>query len=331
MEELKEPKKVFSRLGFCYIAGTAVMYILQLAAGILLQKYQPAWADSMGFTLLLSGFTVYVCSMPLIVLLTRGMKKDTIERHKMTWWQFVLALIICYSLVYASNMIGVFITTYIGLFKGSSVENNLVGFVTEGNMLINFLLMVVVAPIVEEYVFRKVIVDRTVRYGQGIAIAASGLMFGLFHGNLNQFAYAVVLGAFFAFLYIKTGNLKITIAMHAIINFMGSMVAGQLLKLLNYDELAEISASMDSELIMQYFIDNLGVWILFMAYAFLLFAVVMGGFILFIFALIKKKFALEPGREQIPRGQVFNTLIVNPGMLTFCVIWVVLIVLQLLA
>jgi hypothetical protein len=181
---------------------------------------------------------------------------------------------------------------------------------------------------VEEYVFRKVIVDRTVRYGQGMAIAASGLMFGLFHGNLNQFAYAVVLGAFFAFLYVKTGNLKITIGMHAIVNFMGSVVAGQVVKLLHYDELLTVDSS-DADAVMEVVMNNLGGWIIFMIYALLLFVVVITGIILLI--VFHKKFRLEPGQTAIPKGKKFSTLIVNPGMLVFCAAWIVLIIIQLLS
>lgn len=327
MEEWKQSQKVFSRLGWCYIAGTVAVYALQYILVYVIQAYRPEWLMSMTTSLLLSGFTVYVCGMPLIVLLTLKMPKTDIPRHKMKWWQFILALIMCYSLVYISNLLGTLVTTVVGAFKGSSVENNLIDYVTGGNMFINFILMVVVAPVVEEYVFRKVIVDRTVRYGQGLAIAASGLMFGLFHGNLNQFAYAVVLGMFFAFLYVKTGNLKITIAMHAIINFMGSVISGQLLKMLNYDQLMNLNTS-DMDLMMEIMMDNLAGWLLFALYAMVLFVVVITGVILLI--VFFKRFKLEPGQVQVPKGKGFQMLFLNPGMLTFCGIWIVLIVLQLL-
>ena len=66
-------------------------------------------------------------------------------------------------------------------------------------MIVTFLYMVICAPILEEYIFRKLIVDRTVKYGQGVAVVLSGLMFGLFHGNLNQFAYAFYWECFWHF------------------------------------------------------------------------------------------------------------------------------------
>ena len=113
--------------------------------------------------------------------------------------------------MYCGNLVGTLITTVVGTLKGSAVDNALMTYATESNMIVTFIYMVICAPILEEYIFRKLIVDRTVKYGQGVAIVLSGLMFGLFHGNLNQFAYAFLLGMFLAFLYVKTGNLKITI------------------------------------------------------------------------------------------------------------------------
>lgn len=324
MEEWKQSQKVFSRLGWCYIAGTVAVYALQYILVCLIQIFRPEWLQSMTISLLLSGFTVYACGMPLIVLLAYRIPKTDIPRRKMKWWQFLLGLIMCYSLVYVSNLIGTVVTTLMSLFTGSSAENNLIEYVSNGNMFLNFILMVVVAPVVEEYVFRKVLVDRTVRYGQGVAIVASGLMFGLFHGNLNQFAYAVVLGAFFAFLYIKTGNLKITIGMHAIINFMGSVISGLLIRMLHYDELQNVDFS-DSELVMEIVMNNLGAWMLYALYAFLLLGIVVTGVVLLI--VFYKRFKLTPEPMQIPKGKGFQMLFLNPGMLTFCGIWVVLIIL----
>ena len=73
----------------------------------------------------------------------------------------------------------------------------------------------------------------------------SGLMFGLFHGNLNQFVYAFVLGLFLAFLYVKTGNLKITIALHMMINFVGGIVSSWLMRMIDLTEYEELMQKMD--------------------------------------------------------------------------------------
>lgn len=328
MEEttMKQAKKTFSRLGWCYIAGTVLMYVLQIGGTYLLNEFKPEWMLSTDIRMIFSVVTTYGCAMPLIALLVKGMEVTKLEPHKMKWWQFLLAFVMCYSMIFVSNILGNVITALIGLLKGGAVQNNLVSVVMSGNLLVNFVAMVIFAPIVEEYVFRKLIVDRTVKYGQSIAILSSGLMFGLFHGNLNQFAYAMVLGCFFAFIYLRTGKLRITIIMHAIVNFMGSTITGGLMKMVRYDELLMLDPN-DQETMLAMMTEDIVGWMLMGMYFLLLFAIVITG-IVFIFLSLGKMKSI-PQETDLPKGQRAKALFVNPGMIAFCVIWVVLIIIQL--
>ena len=72
--------------------------------------------------------------------------------------------------------------------------------------------------------FRKLLIDRTIKYGAGISILISALMFGLYHANLNQLIYSLLVGGFFAAVYVKTGNVIYTILLHMAANFTGSIV-----------------------------------------------------------------------------------------------------------
>lgn len=96
--------------------------------------------------------------------------------------------------MYLANLLGTLVTMILGIVKGSMVSNNLLQIVTSNHIWANIIVVGILAPIIEEYVFRKLLIDRTIKYGEGIAVLTSALMFALFHGNLNQFAYAFVLG-----------------------------------------------------------------------------------------------------------------------------------------
>ena len=50
-------------------------------------------------------------------------------------------------------------------------------------------------PIIEEYIFRWKLLNRLRRFGDKAAITYTALMFGLMHGNVTQFLYAII-GAF---------------------------------------------------------------------------------------------------------------------------------------
>jgi len=83
----------------------------------------------------------------------------------------------------------------------------------------NFLIVltgVIVAPIVEEFLFRGVILQRfAVMWGTTAGILASSFIFGVFHADLLG---AFVFGIFMSILYINTKTLLVPIACHMLNN-----------------------------------------------------------------------------------------------------------------
>jgi len=86
--------------------------------------------------------------------------------------------------------------------------------------------MVVCAPLFEEFFTRGIILNALKPYGEGFAIMISGFMFGLMHGNLQQFAYAFVIGIALGYIAVQTDSILPTTILHALFN---SILAGMLL------------------------------------------------------------------------------------------------------
>lgn len=333
----KQYRRVFSRLGWSFAAGTLLINLISNTISMLMvwvdsvnpgiwSAPQTQWILGTDFQMLLSCVIVYGVGLPVIVLLAGKIPAQPPERHKMKFGQFLAALVMCLAGTYLCNFLGMLVTAVIGALKGSAVDNSLMNVVTGGNMTLNFIYMVLCAPVMEEYVFRKVLVDRTVRYGQGVAVVLSGVMFGLFHGNLNQFFYAVFIGMFFAFLYVKTGKLRITIALHMIVNFIGSVVSSLLLKAIDYEEYGQLDLE-DTDAVMNFIMQNMGGWMLYLGYMLLLFAVIIAGIALFILSACQHKFRLGPAADPIP-GSRFAVMFINSGMLVFCLLWLAAILVQ---
>lgn len=334
MEKIMEntAKKQFSRLGLMFFLGTLIIYAAQLIPMTIVQLVKPEWLDNPDISLILSVLPLYLVGMPLLILLVKkGVPAEQIERHSISGGKFAVAAIMCFGLVYLTNIIANVMTFFIGLIKGNVVNNVIANVAMSVSIWLVVLYMVLIAPFMEEYVFRKLIVDRTVKYGQGVAVLMSGLMFGLFHGNLNQFVYAFALGSFLAFLYVKTGNLKITIALHMMINFMGGVVSVLALKGLDMEAYQEAFLSGDTALITAYLGGHLGGLLLYGIYLFFVVGMIIAGGVLIIIALAKKRFVLEPGQEALPAGKGFSTLLLNPGMILYCIFWISMIIWQLLA
>ena len=330
MTTLKQIRKHFSKLGLCYFLGAVIIYVAQMAVKLPIQLFKLDWSSDVNFLILLSVLLIYLVGMPALIAMVRTIPGQAPEKHSMKAGHFVLAAIMCFGIMYTLNFIGNAITTAIGMLKGSEVENVLSEMLTGANIPLVFLYTVICAPIMEEYVFRKLIVDRTARYGQGVAVLLSGLMFGLFHGNLGQFVYAFGLGIFLAFIYLKTGNLKITIALHMIVNVMGGVVSLLLLDAIDLEQLfAILERGADSGALLSFYLKNIGGFLMLLVYDLFVFGSILAGIILILAAFAKKRFWLAPVEEAIPSGKRFHTVILNVGMLLYCIFWIGMIIIQL--
>lgn len=331
VEELITAKRHFSKMGWFYVAAVAAMYVVEVPIVFVVSLLRPEWLDNGNVTVLLSMLPMYCVAFPLLILL---MKKKVpavkLERHKMTAGQYALSAIICLGLAYASNIFGNILTFLIGVFKGGLVENQIAGLAESLHPVMILFYMVICAPIMEEFIFRKLIVDRTVRYGQGVAVVVSGLMFGLFHGNLNQFVYAAVIGMFLAFLYVKTGDLRITISLHMLFNFIGGFLSSLLLRSIDLEAYMAAAAEGDFQSILTYMSEHAVGWIFYGVFLLFVLGMLVTGIVLFIVFAVKKRFALEKGEVTLPKGLRANLVLANSGMLVFGLYWIVQILLQLM-
>ncbi len=81
------------------------------------------------------------------------------------------------------------------------------------------------APFVEEFIFRGVILNRLKkRWGITASIIVSSIAFGLIHMELAFFG-AFIFGVVMCLLYIKTENLFFTISIHFMNNFIISLIS----------------------------------------------------------------------------------------------------------
>lgn len=260
-----------------------------------------------------SAFSFYGVAIPLFFLLTKKEKAALPEKHSMSPEELLMAFIVCFPFLYLGNYLGMFLNFLLSGFQSASASPVDEATSTLG-LGFTFLFIVILAPIFEELVFRKLLLDRIGKYGCAPAIALSGLSFGLFHGNFLQFFYALFLGFFFAFLYLRTGKLRYTVFLHILINFFGSIVP----MLLNeWTGIGNSPAGAEIEIAP-------APLFLLLLYSLWIIAMNIAGIVLLIAG--RKKFSLpslpgeiEPGNEQ--------KLLFSPGVLLFllfCVLFFLL-------
>ncbi|MBJ6143334.1 CPBP family intramembrane glutamic endopeptidase [Hymenobacter sp. BT559] len=77
----------------------------------------------------------------------------------------------------------------------------------------------IVGPVLEEYLFRGVLLQGLLRnYRPWVAIAQSALLFGVFHFNPAQSLSATLMGLVVGWLYYRTQSLGLCIGLHALNN-----------------------------------------------------------------------------------------------------------------
>lgn len=327
-------KKQFNKIGIVYIIGTLFAIGIQYAAiglvniGALGTGFVEKYNNDGNIQLLVVYLPLMIIAYPLFILLiTKSSSGTKITEHKMSVGKLIIAFVMTYALTYICNLVGALITGVVGAVKGSPVENPLLSTIMATNVIVEFIIMVIAAPIFEELIFRKLLIDRIVKYGEGIAIVVSGLLFALFHGNISQAVYAFTLGSFFAFIYVRTGRIRYTMIIHATMNFIGSVLAGSVLKLLDINKIASYLSSGDMDAYMQYVMDNATALMMVGLYFIAIFAMVIVGIIFWI--VFRKKFFLEPVENAIPKGERFKNVFANPGMIIYIVIWGVFTIVQL--
>lgn len=328
--EIKRSRKDFTKLGLVMFFGTLIIYGVQILSSIIVKNI-PAIYDNADLYFLCNMLPTYIIAYPAIFLMFKIMPVQISQEKKhMKVSHILIAFLICYAGTYLTNLVGNIITAIIGAIKQSEVENVMASLTSQISPWVNFLVVVIAAPVMEELLFRKFIIDRISHYGEGVAIVVSGLMFGLFHGNLNQFVYAFLIGVLFGFIYIKTRQIKYTIILHMIVNFLGGFVSSVLLEVSNYYELMNLlGEEINPDLLMEFMKDNALGLMAFMVYSMLLTGFVVAGIVLFF--INKRKFTLLEGEVKLEKGQRFKTIILNVGMILYCLFWIVMIILQLLA
>ncbi|HIQ61331.1 MAG TPA: CPBP family intramembrane metalloprotease [Candidatus Enterenecus faecium] len=229
-----------------------------------------------------SSLPMYVVGVPIFLLIIRPLPIHSQSQNKLPVSRFLVLLLICFPVTYLGNLIGTLLSA---VLSGGTAQNGIETYLTDGGPLALFT-TIIVAPVVEEYVFRKQLLDRCGRYGEKTAMVFSALAFGLFHMNFYQFFYAFGVGLILAYVYLRTRSLRYPVLIHMIINFLGSAVP---LFMMSYGLEVYLLAA------------DLG-----LAVAGLVAAIVY-----------RKRFSLSPAPCELPREGRAKTVYGNAGFLLF--------------
>lgn len=306
---MKIYKKFFSKMGFNYLILGILALIFQIIILNILNVANPQYLSDINIIIVLSSICNYILPFPVFYWLMKKIDDVEIEKTNINIKTFIIYTGITLTLMWIGNLIGLAITALLSNIIQSDIANPVQQLINTTDIWLNLVVISIVAPIFEEVIFRKFLIDRTIKYGAKVSIILSAVIFALFHGNLNQFFYTLLIGGFFAYVYIKTGKITYTIILHIIVNLMGSVISLILANSLN--NLMTSATLADASIIIAYMI--------------ILFSFIIIG----LYGLSKFKKARFHGQKTlIAIKNPIRTMFLNYGMVCFIIFFILEMVYQ---
>lgn len=302
-------KKFFSKIGVNYLILGITALIFQILIINILNITTPIYLSDINFLTFLSSICNYILPFPLFYWLMKKLDVKKPEKNSINIKTFIIYIGITLTLMWIGNLIGLGITALLSSSMHTDIANPVQQLINSTDIWLNLILISIMAPIFEEILFRKFLIDRTIKYGAKVSIILSAVIFALFHGNLNQFFYALLMGGFFAYVYIKTAKITYTIILHIIINLMGSVIS--LIIASSVNNLLTGPTLADASIIIVYMI--------------ILFSFIIIG----LFGLSKFKKARFNGKKtEIALKNPLKTMFLNYGMVCFIIFFILEMVYQ---
>jgi len=215
---IQKDRKDISKIFFCLTLALIIPYFFLMLVGFVV-----SWFPDFPRSLLLiinDSYTVFVAV--LFSLFTRKItSRSPIALSDMKVSKFFLIVCASLPLMIAGALIGNVISTFFGNALDRDITNAIDTLAEDYPFGLVFVSVIIIAPVFEELMFRKLLIDKISRFGFSFSILVSGLVFGTFHGNFYQIFYGCFLGFLLAFVYCTYARVRYCIVLHSIINFIG--------------------------------------------------------------------------------------------------------------
>lgn len=318
-EEKRVARRTYSRVGFALFSFSAVSYavifITYLALILFFRDKMEALTEDIYFSWIMNAVPMYLFAFPVLYLILCKMKRTFRQKAKLGLDEFVLLFFVSEFVLMVGNLIGLNINSFLGVLLGREIKNDVSELVSDSPLWLIVLIVVIIGPIVEELIFRKLLIDRLSLFGDMSAVLITSLAFGLFHGNLYQLFYATGLGLILGYIYTKTRNILYPIAMHMIINLLGSVAVLPLAEMLTeFEGMAEIMATGGAVDYSRFIVIMNAI----LTYVILEYGMAIAGAVILIKKLKSHSFYISNRAElSLPRKKTAALATLNVGMILF--------------
>lgn len=208
-------KKDSTKLGILLI----IIEILSIILGLILMSIDRASSTSSSIIIsgLLSLLIFFVPSL-LFVLIGKYDMNDIFPFQKVSGGLFFTLIAFGLASALAANYVSQMFDGVLGWFDLDPSISADIEATTTIEIILQFISVAILPALVEEFLFRGVILGVLKKYSAGAAILISGTLFGLMHANFSQIPFAIPVGIILGYIAIKTNSLLPTMIIHCLNN-----------------------------------------------------------------------------------------------------------------
>lgn len=165
------------------------------------------------------GLTAYILDIPMIYYFIRNNKKKKyfVTKEKMNIGSFIG----CFALMALITAI-IGIISLVFKLKIESNDNSILPDYPTLYLNMTLFSTIIIAPIIEEMIFRGVIMNDLKEYGYKTAIIINSVLFGLAHTEIEKVIITIFLGIIFSYVAYRY-SLRYSVLLHMVWNLNSSM------------------------------------------------------------------------------------------------------------
>ncbi|WEV72636.1 CPBP family glutamic-type intramembrane protease [Bifidobacterium sp. ESL0790] len=308
-------RKRFSTVGLALAMVMVVWNLLAFGLTFLVRVVTNGAKLPMWASFLVGNGPLYLVAIPLSLLIFRRLPVVKRKTSNMSFSMFLTVMAITFPLSYLGSQIGTLLSSMLSHGQARSSISEMIGSMDPLTILLT---TVIIGPIFEEWLFRRLIIDHIQQYGEVTAIVVSAGAFALFHGNLFQFFYVFFFGLLEGYVYVRTGKLRYTIAMHMTYNFCGGFLPQMALMATSSDAYKAIASGSSQAIAKLITTGHFGDLAPLLLYSVFQWVMIITGVIVAI--VNRKKLVFYKAPEELPKGLRAKTAVGNVGICIFIVL-----------
>lgn len=227
MSNEKRMRRTYNHCGFAFFTLILLFAFLFPALMKLLSLSEPLYYYVRPF---LIKYWLYFNEVIVVLILLGGavfllrLPASPPEPQKVSFKFFIVLFTVSIAFSVVGNIISKFWSNLWLLFTGVDTQDAISSASIDTDIWQTIICIGILAPIIEEYFFRKLLIDRLYPFSETIAILTSAIFFAFFHQNIHQFFYALAGGLILSYLYVRSGSYRLAVLFHMAFNFFCSVI-----------------------------------------------------------------------------------------------------------